>query len=153
MSGHGEILFNHEQPFPTCESKHSYEIFCFLHFLSQIILLLVSFLASTSEFVAITRYIFKAAVLIRNSPFKPILAKLEETVSARRHEHMKGEHNKHNDFIDLFLNAEAEEEDIKRMADERFQDIERKHLKVDKKLTVPVSRVKIVLKTILASYI
>uniref|UniRef100_A0A914XCR5 Cytochrome P450 n=1 Tax=Plectus sambesii TaxID=2011161 RepID=A0A914XCR5_9BILA len=95
-----------------------------------------SFFASTTEFVAFTRYIFKALLLVRNPPFKAILARLEPTVHSRRQAHANGTDGDNKDFIDLFLNAEADDEDMKRMVSERYQDVERKHLKVDKKLTV-----------------
>uniref|UniRef100_A0A914UMH9 Cytochrome P450 n=1 Tax=Plectus sambesii TaxID=2011161 RepID=A0A914UMH9_9BILA len=96
-----------------------------------------SFFASIPEFAAFTRYIFKALMLMHDSPFKAILTRLEPTVHSRRLAHANGIDGDHKDFIDLFLNAEADEGDIKRMIDERYQDIDRKHLKVDKKLTVP----------------
>uniref|UniRef100_A0A914VYX4 Cytochrome P450 n=1 Tax=Plectus sambesii TaxID=2011161 RepID=A0A914VYX4_9BILA len=101
---------------------------------------MTSFFASTCEFLAFTTYIFKALILLHPSQFrgfKAILDRLEPTVLARRQEHATATDGNHTDFIDLFLNAEADDEDIKRMADERYQDIERKHMKVDKKLTIP----------------
>uniref|UniRef100_A0A914V6Y3 Cytochrome P450 n=1 Tax=Plectus sambesii TaxID=2011161 RepID=A0A914V6Y3_9BILA len=96
-----------------------------------------SVVTSFFEFVAFTRYIFKALMLVRDSPGKAIFAQLESTIHSRRQAHANGTDSDHKDFIDLFLNAEADEEDMKRMIDERYQDVDRKHLKVDKKLTVP----------------
>uniref|UniRef100_A0A914UNI5 Cytochrome P450 n=1 Tax=Plectus sambesii TaxID=2011161 RepID=A0A914UNI5_9BILA len=74
-----------------------------------------SFFASTPEFAAFTQHIFNALLLVRNLPFQPILTQLESTVHSRRQAHANRTDGDNKDFVDFFLNAEADEGDLKRM--------------------------------------
>lgn len=45
------------------------------------------------------------------------------------------------DFIDIFLKAEADEDDLKKIATERNVQLDRMNTKIEKKMTIDVSNI------------
>jgi len=98
----------------------------------------LNFYVSTFEFMNWTIYLHRILIKIKGSPLTALAARLMKTIGERRQLYSKAQQLdqpvESKDFVDLFLRAEATEEEVKAISDSTLAGIGSK-VKIEKKLT------------------
>lgn len=97
----------------------------------------INFYVSTFEFTDWTVHLHKILIKLKGSPLSMLGDQLVETITKRRNAagDIKGKSGEPKDFVDLFLRAEATEEELETINSQKGADVHRANASVNRKLT------------------